>query len=163
MESLEIFQRLHVANARYVLVGAIALIFQGVEIAYTNDLDLAISLAAPDRSAIVAAFRDVHPAPQRAKVVPPWDEFSLRGPWTKINTDFGEVDFLVTLPGIEDGFEGLYARADIVELKGIPVRVACLEDLATMKRASTRPKDKMHLDAIEAIQRLKTESPTTNG
>lgn len=160
MESLEIFQRLHAANARYVLVGAWALIFQGVEIAYTQDLDLAISLSAPDRDAILAAFRDIHPVPPRARVAPPWDEFSLRGPWTKITTDFGEIDFLVKLPGIEDGFEGVYARADMIELKGIPVRVASLDDLASMKRASTRIKDRMHLDAIEAIQRLAKESET---
>ncbi len=157
MESLQIFRRLHDARARYVLVGAMALVFQGVEVAYTHDLDLAISLAAPDRERIVEALRDVHPAPPRARHEPPWDAFSLRGPWTKVTTDLGEIDFLVTLPGIPDGFEGLYARAEVFEAREVPIRVACLDDLAAMKRASSRPKDRIHLDAIEAVQRLLAE------
>ena len=153
MESLQIFQRLHHAGARYVLVGAMALVFQGVEVAFTHDVDLAISLAAQDRDAVLTALRDVHPVPPRARVAPPWDEFSLRAPWTKVHTDLGEIDFLVTLPGVEGGFEGLYGRSEVFEAGGVPVRLACLEDLAAMKGASTRQKDGEHLEAIRSFQR----------
>ncbi len=87
----------------------------------------------------------------------PWDAFSIRAPWTKIVTAFGEIDLLVTLPGIEGGFEGLYERSVVFKIQGIPYRVACLDDLASMKRASVRPKDRMHLDMIEQLQRLARE------
>lgn len=154
----EVFERLDRAHARYVLVGAIALLLHGVEIAFTQDLDLAITLRPEDRDAILAAFADADPRPPRAKGPVVWDAFSIRSPWTKIVTKFGEIDLLVTLPGIEGGFEGLYERSIVFKIQDVPYRVASLDDLAAMKRASVRPKDRMHLDMIEQLQRLAREA-----
>lgn len=153
----EIFERLDLARARYVLVGATALLLHGAEVLFTEDVDLAITLQPEDRDAILAAFADVNPRPSRARGPVPWDEFSIRSPWTKIVTDIGEIDLLITLPGIVDGFEGLYRRSVVFEIEEIPYRIASLDDLAAMKRASVRPKDKMHLEMIEQLQSLASE------
>ena len=152
-----VFERLQRARARYVLVGATALLLHGAEILFTEDVDLAITLRPGDRDAILGAFADVNPRPSRARGPVPWDAFSIRAPWTKIVTDIGEIDLLVTLPGVEDGFEGLYARSVVFEIEGIAYRIASLDDLAAMKRASVRPKDGMHLVMIEQLQRLARE------
>lgn len=153
----DIFERLHHARARYVLVGATALLLHGAEVLFTEDVDLAITLRPEDRDAILRAFAGANPRPSRARGPVPWDQFSIRSPWTKIVTDVGEIDLLVTLPGIDDGFEGIYARSLVFEIEGTPYRVASLDDLAAMKRASVRPKDRMHLDMIEQLQRLARE------
>ncbi len=44
-----------------------------------------------------------------------------------------------------DNFEGLWARADTMEMFGLAVRVASIEDLIAMKRAANRPKDQVHI------------------
>lgn len=157
MEIFPVFERLESAGARYVLVGATALLLHGVEIAFTNDLDFAITLIPEDRDAILSAFADLDPQPMRAKRQTLWDVLSIRAPWTKIMTTFGEIDLLVSLPGITDGFEGLYKRSVVFRIDDVPYRVACLEDLALMKAASSRPKDEIHLHAIRDLQRLLAE------
>lgn len=153
----EIFERLHRARARYVLVGATALLLHGAEILFTEDVDLAITLLPEDRDAILSAFADVNPHPPRAHGSVPWDKFSIRSPWTKIVTDIGEIDLLVTLPGVEDGFEGMYRRSLVFEIDDLPYRIACLDDLAAMKAASVRPKDGQHLEMIRQLQQLAVE------
>ena len=42
-----------------------------------------------------------------------------------------------------------------IELDGIAVLVASLDDLARMKRAADRPKDRLDLEEIETIRRLR--------
>jgi hypothetical protein len=81
-----------------------------------------------------------------------WDEFWIRGPWSIFKTALGRVDVLVSLPGI-DSFEGLYSRSELIDLEGVAVRVACLDDLISMKQASDRPKDKIHLMELLAIKK----------
>jgi hypothetical protein len=54
-----------------------------------------------------------------------------------------------------DSFEGLRQRAAEMELFGVPVRVASLEDLIRMKQAAGRLQDQLHLVELEALRRLR--------
>ncbi len=49
----------------------------------------------------------------------------------------------------------LLARSDRLDIGGILVRVASLDDMMAMKRASGRDQDLLDLEELEAIARLR--------
>ena len=56
-------------------------------------------------------------------------------------------------------FEGLWSRSIPMEVKGVPVHVASISDLISMKRAANRPKDQAHaLELIELQKLLEAQS-----
>jgi hypothetical protein len=46
-------------------------------------------------------------------------------------------------------FEGMRDRASWIEIGGIPLRVASLEDIIRSKRAAKRPRDRAVLEILE--------------
>lgn len=66
----------------------------------------------------------------------------------------GDIDLLVS-PSGSPAYDLLRARADRVTMDGISLLVASLDDLETMKRAANRPKDRLDLEEIEVIRRLR--------
>lgn len=67
------------------------------------------------------------------------------------------MDLLIRIPGVES-FDALYLRSEIIDLDGLPARVASLDDLISMKQTSGRPKDLLHLMELEEIKRLEAGS-----
>jgi hypothetical protein len=59
-----------------------------------------------------------------------------------------QVDFMGTVHGLRS-FEGVRDRATIVEVAGVPIRVATLADVVRSKRAARRPRDLAVLDVLE--------------
>ena len=59
-----------------------------------------------------------------------------------------EVDLFVDSP---IPFEELLVRAETVQIEGVAVPVASIQDLITMKRLAGRPKDLDDIAALEAI------------
>jgi predicted nucleotidyltransferase len=59
-----------------------------------------------------------------------------------------QVDFMGTIHGIRS-FEGVRDRASVVEIDGIPIMVASLDDIIESKRAADRPRDRAVLDILE--------------
>lgn len=108
-----------------------------------RDIDLAVGSRPDDRRALIRALTLLSPRPLGANSEGPWpfDEKDLVGPWSTWATDVGRVDILTRLPGIADGFEGLYARSLSVEIEDVLVRIASREDLIAMKEAAGRPLD----------------------
>ena len=70
-----------------------------------------------------------------------------------LETDATDVDILGDIPGI-DSFEGLWERSVESTLYGLPVRVASIEDLISMKRTANRLKDQNHIMELLALQKL---------
>ncbi len=66
-------------------------------------------------------------------------------------TSAGDLDILGT-PAGTDGFTDLDANAIDVDLDGLVVRTASLEDLIRMKRAAGRPKDRVELEILGALR-----------
>jgi predicted nucleotidyltransferase len=54
-------------------------------------------------------------------------------------------------------YEVMRDRADRVELDGVVVAVAALDDLLAMKRAAGRPQGLADIEALEVARRLKAE------
>lgn len=66
-------------------------------------------------------------------------------------TDFGSLDLLAASAGIES-YEELAARAVTMDLDGITVKVASIDDLMAMKRAAGRRKDLIELEILAALK-----------
>ncbi len=51
-------------------------------------------------------------------------------------------------------FDALWSRADVIDLNGIGVRVASIDDLIAMKRDAGRPLD---LDDVSHLERIRAK------
>jgi predicted nucleotidyltransferase len=51
----------------------------------------------------------------------------------------------------------MHDHADRVDLDGIVVAVAALDDLLAMKRAAGRPQDLADIEALEVVRRIRAE------
>lgn len=65
-------------------------------------------------------------------------------------TPHGDFDILADVPGIK-GYEALRDNAEVKMLAGFEVRVAGIDDLIAMKRASSRVKDQLMLEEYIVI------------
>ena len=140
----EIFAALHRNGVDYVAIGGIAANAHGSR-RLTLDVDI---IPAPEDSnfqrladaldelgapptAVDSSFRDLDPR----------DSFDLaRARILKLATTAGDLDVLNSALGAPP-YADLRGRAVEVEVRGTPVRVASLDDVISMKRASGRPRD----------------------
>jgi hypothetical protein len=67
------------------------------------------------------------------------------------STDLGDLDCLGTPAGTQ-GYADLLRDAVDVEIAGVTVKVAALDDLMRMKRAAGRPKDLVELEILGALR-----------
>ena len=140
----EIFAALHRHGVDYVTIGGFAANAHGSR-RLTLDVDVVPApdeanyerlaaaldeLGAPD-SAVDSGFRDLDPR----------DSFDLaRAKVLRLATTAGDLDLLNGAVGAPP-YEDLRKRAIEVEVRGTLVRIASLDDLIAMKRASGRPQD----------------------
>jgi predicted nucleotidyltransferase len=76
-------------------------------------------------------------------------------------TDLGPLDLLGKAAGVTS-FDGLWQRSIIMNVYGVTVHVASLDDLIAMKRAAGRPKDQNHILELEALRKLTQEADETD-
>ena len=138
---------------RCVLIGNWAMSCHGSDF-LTQDMDLCYSRDSKNLTALAEALAPFHPrlrGPMESLPIR-WGERTLRcGMNFFLVTDAADVDLLGDVPGI-DSFESLWNRASDVELLGVRVRRASLDDLITMKRAAGRPLDRIHLSDLEKLR-----------
>ncbi|HVV89310.1 MAG TPA: hypothetical protein VHB53_02335 [Solirubrobacterales bacterium] len=140
----EIFAALHRHGVDYVAIGGIAANAHGSR-RLTLDVDI---VPAPEESnyARLAAALDELGAPRSAvdsgfRDLDPRDSFDLaRADVLKLATAAGDLDVLNGAPGAPP-YEDLRRRSIEVEVRGTPVRIASLDDVIAMKRATARPRD----------------------
>jgi hypothetical protein len=73
-----------------------------------------------------------------------------------LDTDDGGLDLLAAPPGAPP-YAAMRDHADRVDLDGIVVAVAALDDLLAMKRAAGRPQDLADIEALEVVRRIRAE------
>jgi predicted nucleotidyltransferase len=74
-----------------------------------------------------------------------------------------QVDFMATIHGIRS-FEGMRARASTIDIDGVPILVASLEDVIKSKRAARRPRDLAILETLErSLEEASRSSPEAGG
>jgi hypothetical protein len=143
-------------DVRFVVIGGLAGNIRGTPIV-THDIDVCYSRDRGNLERLASALAALHAklraAGEGAELVFPLDARALvLGDTFTLRTDFGPLDILATPSGTR-GFDDLDAAATS-ELIGedLLVRVASVEDLIRMKRASGRTKDRLHLPELEALR-----------
>lgn len=144
LDPARVFDTLDRHGVDYVTIGAFAVIAHGY-VRATADVDL---LAAQDRDnleRLAAAFAELNARLRGVDAdlldMDPTDPDVLaNGASFTLDTDAGPVDYLNDVPGAGD-YDDLRARAIEASAAGVVVRVAGLDDLIRMKRASGRPQD----------------------
>lgn len=153
------FVALNAARARYVVVGGFATVLHGFA-RLTADVDLIVDL---EPSAARTTITTLTALGFRAR--PPVDPLTfaveeIRRTWIDEKgmrvfsmwdpaAPMREVDLFVDSPL---PFDELWARSEIVDLGGIPIRIASIRDLITLKRLAGRSQDLQDIEALEAIQ-----------
>lgn len=143
------------AQVSFIVVGAYAGVIQG-SAQVTRDLDICYERTPENMKLLAAALAPHHPRLRGAPAELPFvfDERTLaQGMNFTFQTDFGDIDVLGELSGIEQ-FSALARDAVLVELYGLPIRVASLDALISSKRAAGRAKDLNALPELEALKEL---------
>lgn len=140
-------------RVRYVLIGGYGAIARGSPI-LTGDIDICYARDDENLERLAAALRELSATLRGAPLDLPFqlDAKALEeGDRFTFTTTAGSLDCLGTPTGTQ-GFADLDQDAGDVDLKGMTVRVASLEDLIRMKRAAGGPKDIVGLEWLRAIR-----------
>ena len=154
----EILNALHAASVRFVVIGGYAMRAHGIA-DISQDIDVGY-LRTPDNYAALAAAFSPYAPRLRVAGLPDGLPFSFdvrtfnNTMNLPLQTDMGAVDLLGDIAGI-DSFEGLWERATVSDLFGVPVRVASIDDLIAMKKAANRLKDQNHILELQTLRKLK--------
>lgn len=150
-----ILRVLETAGVRFVLVGGLAMVAHGSD-HVTQDIDVGYSRDIANMNVLASALAPYHPQLRGAPAGLPFI-LDLRTLKSVLNltllTDLGPVDLLGEAAGVSS-FEKLWERSVVLEVEGVRIRVASLDDLIAMKRAAGRPKDQQHLRELEALRAL---------
>jgi hypothetical protein len=149
----------------FVVVGGIAMVYQG-SARLTQDLDICFAPAQANLDVLGHAMIDLNARLRGVDESVPFvpDGRALRQlSIATFDTREGAVDLLRDPSGAPP-YEDLRRRADRVEIDGMAILVAALDDLEAMKRAADRPKDRLDLEEIQVIRRLRARGigPTTD-
>ncbi len=160
LESL--FRELNDRGGRYIVVGGLAVVLHG-HLRATGDIDLVVDFAAGEVARTLAALEGAGFQPY---VPVPASDFAdpvKRGSWVRDNgmlvfslrptSGVPMVDLFLEHP---IPFEQLWDRSLLVTVRGVPVRVASIDDLIALKRQAGRPEDLTDAEALTAIKQLRT-------
>lgn len=156
-----VFRALEQAGVRYVVVGGLAVVLHGSP-RMTVDLDLVVDLAPEPALRAMEVLSSLGLLPRLPVPAGAFADEGLRRQWIEKRhlqvfslydpvDPFREVDVFAEAPL---PFEDLFGDAEVVVADGVPVRVASLQHLITMKQAAGRPQDERD---VAALQRLRQE------
>ena len=159
-----LFRALDTSEARYVVVGGVATVLHGYA-RLTADLDLILDL---ERDAAARAMRALAAFGLRPRLPVDAEDFAderirergVRDEGMQVFSLFTPDDPLLSVDVFAQSpidFEALYARSEVCEIEGVPVRIASIPDLIHLKRLAGRPRDREDVEKLEAILRLKEE------
>lgn len=137
----------------YVLIGGFAGKVHGSTV-LTVDVDICYARDDDNVERLVAALRELHATLRGAVSDLPFqlEARTLRnGDAFTFVTDAGDLDIIGT-PAGTSGYEELARTAVRMDLEPVEVEVASIDDLIAMKRASDRPRDRVHLEILGALR-----------
>ena len=144
-------------DVRYIVIGGIAGATHGSP-SVTQDLDVCYERGPENLVRLAAALVSIHARLRGAEDDVPFsldaNTFAAGDHFTFV-TDLGDLDCL-GIPAGTRGYDDLKIGAVEVDLDGLVVAVASIDDLIRMKRAAGRPRDVAELEILGA---LREESP----
>lgn len=155
---LDLLSALHQAGVDYVVVGGVAVVLRGHS-RMTVDLDLALDLAADNVAGVLEVLKSAGLVPRLPVPAEQFADAAVRQEWVNErnlvaftlhdpNDALREVDLLATTP---IPFPALLAGSEVLIVDDVPVRVASVEHLITMKQSSGRPQDLADVDALSKL------------
>lgn len=139
-------------KVRYVVIGGVGAILQGVLLPRTADLDITPASDETNKARLARALRDLDarlrvPGLQEPISIP-LDERTFTGMVTMtFETRCGPFD-VSFVPDGTTGYEDLKENARSVERFGVLIPVAAVRDIIRSKRAAGREKDVAHLQIL---------------
>jgi hypothetical protein len=145
--------RLARAEVDFIVVGGVAVAFQGYGRA-TKDLDITYATDAANLERLGAVLVALNAKLRGISEVPfvPDGRTLAHTRLLTLDTDDGGLDLLADPPGAPP-YATMRSRADRVDLDGIVIAIAALDDLLAMKRAAGRPQDLVDIEALEVARR----------
>jgi hypothetical protein len=137
----------------FVVIGGVAVVVQASP-RFTRDLDICHSRAPENLKRLAAVLLSLGTRLRGVEEDFPFrpDAQTLRRAGTlTLTTSAGDLDLLAEPMG-SPGYAALRRRALVVELDGVAVRVASLEDLIAMKQAAGRPQDVIDVESLEVAR-----------
>jgi predicted nucleotidyltransferase len=152
-DPVRLLRHLNDGGVRYLVIGGVAANLLGSP-TVTADVDICY---APDRPNLEALARVLTALNARLRGADPGLPFRLdaktlhAGDTFTFVTDAGDLDVLATPAGTR-GFEDLVRAATPMEIDGMRVLVADINDLIRMKLAAARPKDLIEAEVLGALR-----------
>ena len=140
-------------GVRFVIIGGFGGRLRGSP-TVTGDLDVCYARDEENLERLAGALRELHATLRGAPAEVPFrlDARTLAaGDHFTFATDAGSLDCLGT-PAGTTGYADLAANADRLDLDGLGVDVASLDDLIRMKLAAGRPKDRIEAEVLGALR-----------
>jgi hypothetical protein len=144
-------------RVRFVIIGGFAGRLWGSN-SITNDLDICYARDKKNLQALAAALVELRARLRGARPDVPFllDAKTLEaGDHFTFETTLGPLDCLGT-PLPSGGYRDLIQGSTTMDIEGIEVPVAALEDVMRLKRAAGRPKDRAELEILAALQEVRT-------
>jgi hypothetical protein len=144
----DLFSALAVAEARYLVVGAYAVVHH-TEPRYTKDLDVWVEPTDENALRVLRALGSFGAPIERLR---PKD---LCDPETvyQIGIEPNRIDLLTALPALE--FGPAWEGSVITTYGGVAIRVLGLDDLILTKRTLARPQDLLDAERLEAARKMR--------
>lgn len=152
-DPLALIRALHERHVEFIVIGGVAARAHGSP-SVTVDLDICYQRTRPNLEALAQVLRDLHSQLRGAAPGLPfqldWRTLEMGDHFT-LTTDVGDLDCLATPAGTE-GYVDLVRHAVELDIAGLAIRFADLDDLIRMKRAAGRPKDRIELEVLGALR-----------
>ncbi len=138
---------------RYVVIGGVAGATHGSP-SVTQDLDVCHERSPENLERLSVALGSIHARLRGADEDVPFSldakTFAVGDHFTFV-TDLGDLDCL-GIPAGTLGYDDLMKSAVDIDLDGLVVAVASIDDLIRMKRAAGRPRDLAELEILGALR-----------
>lgn len=152
-EILKFWKALNVNNVQYILIGGYAINFHGYQ-RFTGDLDIWINDTALNRQNLRKAFASCdmgdYPMIEYMQFIAGWTDFQLNNGL--------RLDILTAMKGLEHyTFEECLSMASIAEIEGVKIPFLHINQLIANKNQTGRPKDRIDVEVLEQIKKLRGE------
>ena len=156
----DVLAALHRHRVHYVLIGGLAATLHGSPVT-TQDADICPERSPENLDRLAAALRDLH-ARIRTEGVEDGLPFACDAKFfqmmamANLVTDAGDVDVTFE-PAGTGGYADLARNAITIELDGVAIPTASLEDVIRSKTAADRAKDRAALPVLHEVLRQLSE------